>query len=83
MTVKDLKKLLKDKCQVLKIKDVIEVYDLRNYLLVTIVDKGNRTFILNDDICKLNAKDKKELISLIKDYCKKESEWSIQDHMNW
>lgn len=53
---------------------MIEVYDLRNYLLVTIVDKGNRTFILNDDICKLNAKDKKELISLIKDYCKKESE---------
>lgn len=74
MTVKDLKKLLKDKYQVLKIKDVIEVYDLRNYLLVTIVDKVNRTFILNDNICKLNVKDKNELISLIKDYCNKESE---------
>lgn len=74
MTVKDLKKLLKDKYQVLSIKDVIEVYDLRNYLLVTILDNKTRTFILNDDICKLDAKDKKELISLIKYYCKKESE---------
>ncbi|MCW6702125.1 hypothetical protein NH288_08490 [Anaerococcus sp. NML200537] len=71
MTVKDLKKLLKDKYQVLSIKDVIEVYDLKNFLLVTIIDKKNRIYIPNDDLFRLDGIERKALISLIKDYCKK------------